>query len=311
MADNKLDNAKLEAAVADFAQNRQKEYYAKVMEILEKSMVLMPALPPQGIDEETQKQMKAGKPVQLPKEAKILPCLLRKESGEQILPIFTSTAQIPQDKKSPSLLAIPFQACLSMIMASKGQVEVMVLNPFTHNMVLTKEILEVAKKRMEAARQQKTIRVSEKQFQELVHNRVSLYLLPKYLFEHKEEGLKQLQHEEGGFLMQFYKESYPENGKIPVAVTPEEFSVMTLNVTEDMQITRVDMPDSTMKKGMCFRVYSVWMRKTQEIIYYTMEKTEQGNYIGQVTSDGKHEMVEPAPDNGAEIEAVMNLVTRM
>lgn len=311
MADNRLDNAKLEAAVEDFAQNRQKEYYAKVMEILEKSMVLMPALPPQGIDEETQKQMKEGKPVQLPKEAKILPCLLRKESGEQILPIFTSTAQIPQDKKSPALLAIPFQACLSMVMASKGQVEAMVLNPFTHNMVLTKEILEVAKKRMEAAKQQKTIRVSEKQFQELVHNRVSLYLLPKYLFEHKEEGLKQLQHEEGGFLMPFYKESYPENGKIPVAASPEDFSVMTLNVTEDMQITRVDMPDSTMKKGMCYRVYVVWMRKTQEIIYYTMEKTEQGNYIGQVISDGKHEMVEPAPDNGAEIEAVMNLVTRM
>ena len=311
MADNKLDNANLEAAVADFAQNRQKEYYAKVMEILEKSMVLVPAMQPQGLSEDVQKQMKAGKPVQLPKEAKVLPCLLRKESGEQILPIFTSTAQIPQDKKSPALLALPFQACLSMVMASKGQVEIMVLNPFTHNMVLTKEILEVAKKRMEAVKQQKTIRVSEKQFQELVHNRVSLFLLPKYLFEHKEDGLKQLQHEEGGFLMRFYKESYPENGKIPVAVSPEEFSVMTLNVTEDMQITRVDMPDGMMKKGMCYRVYAVWLHKTQEVIYYTMEKTEQGNYIGQITQDGKHVQVEPAPDNGAEIEAVMNLVTRM
>lgn len=311
MADNKLDNANLEAAVADFAQNRQKEYYAKVMEILEKSMVLVPAMQPQGLSEDVQKQMKAGKPVQLPKEAKVLPCLLRKESGEQILPIFTSTAQIPQDKKSPALLALPFQVCLSMVMASKGQVEIMVLNPFTHNMVLTKEILEVAKKRTEAVKQQKTIRVSEKQFQELVHNRVSLFLLPKYLFEHKEDGLKQLQHEEGSFLMRFYKESYPENGKIPVAVSPEEFSVMTLNVTEDMQITRVDMPDGTMKKGMCYRVYAVWLHKTQEVIYYTMEKTEQGNYIGQITQDGKHVQVEPAPDNGAEIEAVMNLVTRM
>lgn len=311
MADNKFDNTKLEAAVEEFAQNRQKEYYAKVMEILEKSVVLIPAMQPRGLSEEVQKQMKEGKPVQLPKEAKVLPCLLRKESGEQILPLFTSASQIPQDKKSPALLAMPFQTCLSMVMASKGQVEIMVLNPFTHNMVLTKEILEVAKKRMEAVKQQKTVRVSEKQFQDLVHNRVSLYLLPKYLFEHKEEGLKQLQHEEGGFLMQFYKESYPENGKIPVAASPDDFSVMTLNVTEDMQITRVDLPDGTMKKGMCYRVYVVWLHKTQEVIYYTMEKTEQGNYIGQITSEGKHEQIEQAPDNGAEIEAVMNLVTRM
>ncbi len=310
MADNQWDNAKLEAAVEAFAQNRQKEYYAKVMEILEKSVVLMPALPPQGISGELQEQMKEGKPVQLPKEAKILPCLLRKESGEQILPIFTSSSQIPQDKKSPALLAVPFQACLSMVMANMGQVEMMALNPFTHNMILTKDILEVARKRMEAVKQQKTIKVSEKQFHNLVHNRTALYLLPRYLFEHKEEGLKKLQREEGMFLLQFYKESYPENGKISVNVLPEEFSVMPLNITEDMQITRVDMPDGTMKKGMCYRVYVVWLHKSQEIIYYVLEKTEEGNYIGQITSSGEHIMVEPVPDNGAEIEAVMNLVTR-
>ena len=311
MAENRLDNTRLETAAAEFVKDRQKEKYAAVMEILERSVVLMPAMQPQGVDEETLRQMREGKHVQLPKEAKILPCLLRKDSGEQILPIFTSAAQIPQDRKSPTLLAIPFQSCLSMVMASKGQVEIMALNPFTHNIVLTKEILDVAVKRRDAVKQQKTIKVSEKQFRELVHNRVALYLLPKYLFEHKEEGLKHLQHEEGDLLLQFYKESYPDNQKISVAVTPDEFSVMTLNVTEDMQITRVDMPDGTMKKGMCYRVYAVWMHKTQEVIYFTMEKTEQGDYIGQVTSDGKHEMVEPAPDNGAEIEAVMNLVTSM
>ena len=254
MAENRLDNTRLETAAAEFVKDRQKEKYAAVMEILERSVVLMPAMQPQGVDEETLRQMREGKHVQLPKEAKILPCLLRKDSGEQILPIFTSAAQIPQDRKSPTLLAIPFQSCLSMVMASKGQVEIMALNPFTHNIVLTKEILDVAVKRRDAVKQQKTIKVSEKQFRELVHNRVALYLLPKYLFEHKEEGLKHLQHEEGDLLLQFYKESYPDNQKISVAVTPDEFSVMTLNVTEDMQITRVDMPDGTMKKGMCYRV---------------------------------------------------------
>lgn len=311
MTDNQWDNAKLEAAVEAFAQNREKEHYARVMEILEKSMVLMPALPPQGISEEVQEQMKEGRPVQLPREAKILPCLLRRESGEQILPIFTSTSQIPQDKKSPALLAVPFPSCLSMVMANIGQVEMMALNPFTHNMILTKEILEVARKRMEALKQQKTVKVSEKQFHELVHNKTALYLLPRYLFAHKEEGLKQLQREEGQFLLQFYQESYPENGKLSAKVSPEDFSVMPLNITEDMQITRVDMPDGTMKKGMCYRVYVVWLHKTQELIYYVLEKTEQGNYIAQITPEGEHVLVETAPENGAEIEAVMNLVTRM
>lgn len=311
MADQKLDNSRLESALEEFVQDRHKDNYAKVMEILEKSVVLVPAMQPQGLDEETQRMMKEGKSVQLPKEAKILPCLLRKDTGEQALPIFTSAAQIPQDKKSPAVLAMPFHACLSMVMANQGDLETMVLNPFTHNMVLPKKILDVAVKRIAVMKQTKTVKVTEKQFQQLVHNRVAFHLLPKYLFEHKEEGLRQLQHEEGDFLVQFYRESYPEGRKASVAVSPGDFSVMTLNITEDMQITRVDMPDETNKKGMCYRVYAVWMHKTQEVLYYTMENTEQGNYIGKVTSDGKHELVEPAPNNGAEIEAVMNLVTPM
>ena len=311
MAEQKLDNSRLESAVEEFAQDRQRDKYARVMEILEKSVVLVPAMQPQGLDEETRRLMKEGKSVQLPKEAKILPCLLRKDTGEQALPIFTSAAQIPQDKKSPAVLAMPFHVCLSMVMANQGAVEAMVLNPFTHNIVLSGKILEVAVKRRDAMQQAKTIKVTEKQFGQIVHNRVSLHLLPRYLFEHKDEGLRKLQHEEGSFLLQFYRESYPEGRKASVAVTPGDFSIMTLNITEEMQITRVDMPDETNRKGMCYRVYAVWMHKTQEVLYYTMENTEQGNYIGKVTSDGKHELVESAPDNGAEIEAVMNLVTRM
>lgn len=311
MADQVLDNSQLESAAAEFAQDRQKDKYARVMEILEKATVLVPAMPPQGLDEETQRLMKEGKSVQLPKDAKITPCLLRKDTGEQALPIFTSTLQIPQDKRSPALLSMPFDTCLSMVMENQSDVETMVLNPFTHNMVLSKEILEVAVKRRDMLGRSKQIKVTEKQFGQLVHNRMALSLLPKYLFANSEEGLRRLQHEEGTLLLQFYRESYPENMRASLAVAPNNFSVMVLNVTEDMQITRIDMPNNTEKKGMCYRVYTVWLHKTRELFYYTLEKTEQGNYIGKVTSDGNHELVEPAPDNGAEIEAVMNLAARM
>ena len=79
MADNhKLDNTKLEEALEEFAKDRQKEKYAVVMELLEKAVVLVPSMQPQNLDEETQKLMKEGKQVQLPKHAQILPCLLRK-----------------------------------------------------------------------------------------------------------------------------------------------------------------------------------------------------------------------------------------
>ena len=47
MAENKLDNTKLETAVAEFVKDRQREKYAEVMELLEKAMVLVPTMAPQ------------------------------------------------------------------------------------------------------------------------------------------------------------------------------------------------------------------------------------------------------------------------
>ena len=309
MADQRIDNTQLEAAIEEFMRDRQNIKYANIMEILEKSMVFVPVMQLQGLNEETKQQMQVNQFVQLPRETKIMPFLLRKSTGEQVLPIFTSIGQIPQDKKGPGLVAMPFQACLSMVMANKEHIENMALNPFTHNIALPKTILEVAAKRRDVMQNAATVKVTEKQFRQIVHNRVALYLLPKYLFEHEEEGLAQLQSEEGTFLLQFYRDSYPEGKKESLADSPEDFSVMTMNITEDMQITRVDMPEGTNKNGMCYRVYAVLLRKAHEILYYTLEKTEQGNYIGKVASDGKHELVEPVPDNGAEIEAIMNLVS--
>lgn len=310
MADQILDNTQLESAIAEFVQDRQKEKYAKIMDILEKSTVIVPVMGLQGLDEETQRMIQENKFVQLPRETRIMPYLLRKDTGEQVLPIFTSFEQIPQDRRGNGLVAMPFQVCLSMVMENQDPIENMALNPFTHNIALPKAILEVAVNRRDFMQNSKTVQVTGKQFWQIVHNRVALYLLPQYLFEHKEEGLARLQREEGTFLLQFYKDSYPEDKKASVRNSPEDFSVMTLNITEDMQITRVDMPNRANKKGMCYRVYAVRMRKTQEILYYTLERTDQGNYIGQVTADGKHELVETAPDNGAEIEAVMNLAAR-
>lgn len=307
MAEQRQDNNALEEAITKFREDKERDSYVKVMELLERSIVLVPAMPPKDLPAEIMEQMQAGKPVKLPKEAKILPCLLRKETGEQALPIFTSPAQIPPDKKSPMVVAMPFMGVISMVSANQDKVSEVVVNPFTGIMVLNQSILEIAEKRRKAAGQIKTVQVTKEQFQELAHNRMALSLLPKYLFEKGEEGLKKLQQEEGEFLMSLYEEIYPKGQK--PSCQPDDFSLMTLNITDTIQLTRVDMPDETAKKNLCYRVYVVWKRDAEELLYYTLEKTKDGNKIAKVTEDGMHEIVEDAPDNGAEIEAILNLVT--
>lgn len=306
MAGQKVDNSALEAAIETFRSDKERDSYVKVMELLEKSIVIVPAIPPKDMDPALMEQLKEGKPVQFSKDTKIVPCLLRKETGEQALPIFTSPEQIPEDKKSPMVIAMPFMGVISMVSANQDKVSEVVVNPFTGMMVLNKSILEIAEKRRKAVGQMKTVQLTPEQFRDFAHNRVSLFLLPKFLFEQKEEGLKRLQQEEGALLLQFYDEVYPKGKKS--GCRAEDFSLMTLNLTDTIQLTRLDLPDETNKKGLCYRVYAVFKRDTEEVLYYTMEKTQDGNVIAKVTQDGKHEVLEPAPENGAEIEAIMGLV---
>lgn len=301
-----IDNAELEKRIAAFSQDRSKENFVKIMEQLEKSTILVPTMTPENISKEDMEQARRGKQIKLTKDAKFTPCLLKKETGEQALPIFSSQSQIPKEKASPAVLAMPFFSCVSMVMANAGKVEAVVLNPFTQSVVITKQVLEVAQKRS-TMKETKTVKLTEKQFHQLAHRRMSYELLPVFLFEKGYEGLEQIQKEEGKFLVSQLASVYPKEIKVPY--TEDDFSFMTLNVTDNLQITRIDLPDKDIIKGMCSRIYIVWKRDTEQLFYYTIEKGEQGSDIARVYADRKHETVEPAPDNGAEIEAVMNLVS--
>ncbi len=303
MEEPRVNNKALEEAIEVFRADKERESYVKVMELLERSMVLVPTMQPEDLSPELAERMQAGKPVLLPKETKVVPCLLRKDTGEQALPVFTSQDKIPPEKKSPALIAMPFMSCVAMVTANRDKVAEVVVNPFTGMMILNRSILDIAEKRRQAVR---TMQLTPGQFRDFAYNGVALSLLPKYLFEQKEEGLKKLQQEEGAFLLQFFEEIYPEGKKS--GCRAEDFSLMTLNLTDTIQLTRLDLPDETNKKGMCYRVYAVWKRDTEEVLYYTLENTEDGRYIARVTQDIKHELVEPVPDNGAEIEAIMNLL---
>lgn len=305
MAENKvIDNSLLEQAVETFAKDRTKENFVKIMEHLEKAVVYVPTMMPDNLDQETMDSIRGGKGVKLPKDAKILPCLLKKESGEQALPIFSSVKQVPPDKKSPAIMALPFFNCVSMAMANKEKVQAVVLNPFTQNVTLPPQILEIAQKRGQAAKPQK-VKLTEKQFHQMAHGLVAYQLLPVFLHEKQQEGLERLQQEEGKFLTSLYSSVYPKEIRMPYG--EDDFSLLTLNVTEDMQITRIDMPEANLNKGLCCRIYVVWKREAGELLYYTIEKAENGNTIGRIYADKKHESIEAAPDNGAEIETIMNL----
>lgn len=203
MAGQKVDNSALEAAIETFRSDKERDSYVKVMELLEKSIVIVPAIPPKDMDPALMEQLKEGKPVQFSKDTKIVPCLLRKETGNRRFPSLLLPEQIPEDKKSPMVIAMPFMGVISMVSANQGRVSEVVVNPFTGMMVLNKSILEIAEKRRKAVGQMKTVQLTPEQFQDFAHNRVSLFLLPKFLFEQKEEGLSVCSRRRARFFCNF------------------------------------------------------------------------------------------------------------
>ncbi len=303
-----MDGNALEQLTEAFVQDRNKDNFVKIMEQLEKAVVFVPTLMPENLDEESKKQVAEGKAIKLPMQSKIMPCLLRKESGEQVMPIFTSQKHLSANHKSPAVLAMPFFTTVAMVMANAEKVQCIVLNPFTQNITIPKEILEVAHKRSKMP-QTKTVKVTEKQFHALAHRQLAYEALPRFLYEKKKEGMEQLQREEGSLLLQLLGSIYPKEIKIPY--TEDDFSFMTLNITENMQMTRIDMPENHLVKGSSKRIYVVWKSDTESIDYYTIEKADEGNDIGRVNAEKKHEVIEQAPDNGAEIETIMNLALGM
>lgn len=306
MAQQSVDNRALEEAIAVFREDKERASYVRVMELLEHSMVLVPAMPPEDMPPELAERMQAGKPVQLPGDAKIMPCLLRKETGEQALPIFTAPDKIPPEKRSPVLVGMHFMACVGLVMGSQGKISEIAINPFTGLMVLSNSILEVAEKRRKAVMAQgKSLQMTKEQFADFAHNRVFLFLLPKYLFEHGEEGMRQLQREEGALLLRLYGEVYPQGQSC--GLEAEEFSLMPLQISDDIRLIRLDLPEKAQKKGLCYRAYAVWKQEVEELLYYAFERTKDGAFIAQITPGGGHELLVPVPDNGAEIEAILRL----
>ena len=67
MAEQKMNNKALEEAIAAFRSDKERDSYVKVMELLEKSIVLVPAIPPKDMDPALMEQLKTGKPVQFPR----------------------------------------------------------------------------------------------------------------------------------------------------------------------------------------------------------------------------------------------------
>lgn len=292
-----VKNEKLEELVKQYTDEKNADNLNALIEELRKCRLLVPA----NINEEK-------KPV---------PCMLNSKDKGMYFPVYTALKQIPQSPRSEAIINMPYLAVNEMTAQQQENLGGVAINPFTDNLIfkmpLVLRIQEVEKKRRELAKQggepkKKTLQLTPEQYLQFERRQFEFGFLPKRFLEQGQAFMDELCEKKEEYIDQLFEEAYQEKRRYPYL--PEDFSVMVMNIAEDLLIVRVDLPAQDMAAPSCLRIYLAWNEVAGSGRYLTIEtvKDSKERKLGELTSDWKKVDHGVAPVEGAELQYVIDLL---
>lgn len=292
-----VKNEKLEELVKQYTDEKNADNLNALIEELRKCRLLVPA----NINEEK-------KPV---------PCMLNSKDKGMYFPVYTALKQIPQSPRSEAIINMPYLAVNEMTAQQQENLGGVAINPFTDNLIfkmpLVLRIQEVEKKRRELAKQggepkKKTLQLTPEQYLQFERRQFEFGFLPKRFFEQGQAFMDELCEKKEEYIDQLFEEAYQEKRRYPYL--PEDFSVMVMNIAEDLLIVRVDLPAQDMAAPSCLRIYLAWNEVAGSGRYLTIEtvKDSKERKLGELTLDWKKVDHGVAPVEGAELQYVIDLL---
>ncbi len=299
-------NEKLEELVAAYAKEKTKEALNTLLNHLRTCRVLMPAM--------------------LNDKKQPVPAFLKNGEGVIYLPIYSQKEQIPKEPKVPAILNMPFLAVLQMANKPELEIKGIAVNPFTQNLILKEELIrrmdtierehaEAMKKAGAAVRADgtitpqpgmKAIKMNAKQYAIFERKQFEMRFLPKKFFDEGKAFMDELCEKKEEYVDVLFEESYQQKRMYPYL--PEEFSVMALDISDELLIVNADLPNRDIDMASALRIYFVWNKLKENGRYFTIEKGLKGNVFCEITSDWKHVNYGDAPVEGAEIQRIMDLL---
>ena len=292
-----VKNEKLEELVKQYTDEKNADNLNALIEELRKCRLLVPA----NINEEK-------KPV---------PCMLNSKDKGMYFPVYTALKQIPQSPRSEAIINMPYLAVNEMTAQQQENLGGVAINPFTDNLIfkmpLVLRIQEVEKKRRELAKQggepkKKTLQLTPEQYLQFERRQFEFGFLPKRFFEQGQAFMDELCEKKEEYIDQLFEEAYQEKRRYPYL--PEDFSVMVMNIAEDLLIVRVDLPAQDMAAPSCLRIYLACNEVAGSGRYLTIEtvKDSKERKLGELTLDWKKVDHGVAPVEGAELQYVIDLL---
>lgn len=291
MTENQTKLQEIEGLLETYKKGMTPEQSRELMGKMRDVRFIVPVTFPQ---DETLAAMQAevartGQPVRLPKDAKPIPVLIQNPNKEQFLAVYTSLAQIPKDTKHNGVIEMTFEACMNYAKNAKSPVTGVVVNPFSNNFIV--------KPRVEQ-------QVTPAQFHGLARKNVEYVLLPHSIYTKGKEYFDSINSE---VLFQFFKDQY--QNKLPIPYTEDDFEVMQLGISPQLDLIHMSMPTKKLEKGGCIRVYATWHKGADRAGYYMIVRGEDKSERKFLYMDdtGKASDLGEAPIESVEMQQVMDL----
>ncbi len=197
-------------------------------------------------------------------------------------------------------LNMPFKMCLD-VMIKVVHVDGAVINPYSHNITMN------INRKDDNGAQQQTIKVTEEQFHAIARQYMEATLLPGKIFTEGEKFIKDLCKRGGECLVEFFKEPYA-NSVCPY--TADDYDLMTLVISDTLQLTRITMPYENLYPGMAETLFVTWNPEKKKAGYYGILKGRRGefNKLMEITSEGKAVDYGDAPAEGSELQHIIDIV---
>lgn len=250
-------------------------------------------------------------PANLNDKKQPIPCLIKSPAGEMFLPVYTSREQIPKEPKSEVVINMPYLAVNQLAAKQKSSTAGIVINPFSDNLVFKAPLLEKIEEVEQMRRSgvtKKTMQLTPEQYVLFERRQFEFGFLPKRFFEQGSAMMKELCDKKEACIDELFEESYQQKRMYPYL--PEDFSVMVMDIAEELLVARVDLPARDMGVPSCWRVYLAWNHKTDAGRYFTVEKTKDSalTLLGEIAGDWKHIEHGEAPAEGAQLQRVLDLI---
>ena len=303
----KIDNASLERAIVNFSANQSKENMVQLMANMHPAILFVPATFPADMDKSLLKDLSADQPSKIPQGVKLIPAVLKNTAGDKFFPVFTSRNQIPEDKKYPAMLCLPFVECRNLIDKANGEIKAMVVNPFSNNLILNPAFMEATKRAEQQRPQPQRVQMSVKDFHTMIRVQVERGVLPKQVLENDESFIEKLCEEREELVYGLYAKAY-EPGSVACPYTVDDFSVMVLDLSDTMRYINIKLPEKNLEKGSAKAVYIVWNPQEKKAAYYMAQVVEpNAAQLLQICGPKDVKNLGPAPAEGEEIRSIMEV----